>query len=295
MRVLVTGAGGQLGQSIQAIAPEFDIEVIAIARQELDITSAASVDEVFEHRAPDLVINTAAFTAVDKAETELTAAAAINEQGPANLALACKRLEIPLIHISTDYVFDGESQSPYSVKDSVNPIGAYGKTKLDGEIAVRNILSEHLIIRTSWVFGPYGNNFMKTMLRLAKERDELGIVADQIGGPTCSLTIARTCLEVAKQFKQSQQWKSGTYHLAQQPFVSWFDFAEAIFDEALNQNLLDSKPALKKLTTEQFPTPAKRPAYSKLDSSKICSDFNINLPCWNSDLALSLNQLADKN
>ena len=261
MKVLLTGANGQLGRCIQDRAPE-GIELIALTRAELDITDQANVMALCEKLKPDFIINAAAYTAVDKAESNPAAVGAINLTGSENLAYAAAKLDIPIIHVSTDYVFDGTAITPYIPSCPTNPQSVYGQTKLDGENSIKAITSKHVIIRTAWVFSEYGNNFVKTMLRLGAERDELGIVADQIGCPTYAGDLAQCIFNFITLIKNNTKTVFGIYHFCGDEQVSWYEFANAIFDEAKTKKVIVNKPLLKKLTTSEYPTPAKRPKYS---------------------------------
>ena len=263
MKVLLTGSRGQLGSCFCDRLPA-GWEMLATDRDSLDITDLAKVKQVVAEYRPDAIVNTAAYTAVDKAETEGELAARINEQGPKNLAEAAAAAGCRLIHVSTDYVFDGQAKVPYREADVTNPLGAYGKTKLDGEIAVASTHPDAIIIRTAWVFSEYGNNFVKTMLRLAKDRDVLGIVADQRGCPTYAGDIAQAIIDLLQR-----QAEGGVYHFCGDKEVTWSEFAEAIFAAAMAEGLLERSPQVNGITTEQYPTPAKRPAYSSLDCEKI--------------------------
>ncbi|CAI1713339.1 dTDP-4-dehydrorhamnose reductase [Serratia entomophila] len=263
MKVLLTGSKGQLGSCFCDRLPA-GWDVLATDSDSLDITDLARVKQVVADYRPDAIVNAAAYTAVDKAETESELAARINEQGPKNLAQAAAEAGCRLIHVSTDYVFDGQAKAPYREADVTNPLGVYGKTKLDGEIAVAGVHPEAIIIRTAWVFSEYGNNFVKTMLRLAKDRDVLGIVADQRGCPTYAGDIAQAIIDLLQR-----RAEGGVYHFCGDKEVSWSEFAEAIFAAAMAQGLLEKSPQVNGITTEQYPTPAKRPAYSSLDCEKI--------------------------
>ncbi|MFM9989433.1 dTDP-4-dehydrorhamnose reductase [Flavobacterium sp.] len=275
MVVLVTGALGQLGQAIQFIASNYpDFEFIFASSQDLDITNQERVNHFFDTNKIDFCINAAAYTAVDKAESEIEKAESINVVGPKNLAIACKKNQAKLIHISTDFIFDGSSNKPYSETDTTNPLGIYGKTKLDGEQAVIDNTNEYFIIRTSWVYSQFGNNFMKTMLRLASERDSLNIVSDQIGSPTNAVDLAKALLSII----QSNSSKYGIYNFSNEGIASWYDFAVEIF--RINNVVINVNP----IPTEAFPTPAKRPKYSLLDKSKIKNTFGIEIKTWQESL-----------
>lgn len=274
MKVLLTGANGQLGLCFQDCVSD-SIELTALSSKELDITCKASVQNVVDALRPDVIVNCAAYTAVDKAESEPELAHAVNCQGPENLAYAAAILDIPLIHVSTDYVFDGNATEPYIPTDATSPQGVYGQTKLAGEQAIKAIISKHIVIRTAWVFSEYGNNFVKTMLRLASERDELGIVADQHGSPTYAGDLAALIVAIVTRIKSGDFSDYGLYHFCGDKAVSWFEFAESIFAVKAKLNADFSIPKLNKLTTEQFPTPAKRPKYSVMQDNRLSL---LNLP-----------------
>jgi dTDP-4-dehydrorhamnose reductase len=278
MVVLVTGAAGQLGQAIQYIAPNYsDCQFIFAPSKELDITNQDQVNSFFEVNTIDFCINAAAYTAVDKAETEPEKAVLINVVGPKNLAKACKKHQTKLIHISTDFVFDGKLDKPYLETDLTNPLGVYGQTKLDGEKAIIENMDQYIILRTSWVYSQFGNNFMRTMLRLAQERDSLSIVDDQIGSPTNAVDLASVIMNIINHFQLSIfnfQSSFGIYNYSNEGIASWYDFAVAIFET--NNVSIDVKP----IPTTAFPTPAKRPKYSVLDKTKIKQTFNINIRSW---------------
>ncbi|WP_310555275.1 dTDP-4-dehydrorhamnose reductase [Flavobacterium sp.] len=286
MVVLVTGASGQLGQSLQHIAPDYsDCEFVFASSQDLDITNQERVNSFFKSNKIDFCINAAAYTAVDKAETEFEKAEAINVLGSKNLAVACKNNSVKLIHISTDFVFDGTSNKPYLETDITNPLGIYGQTKLDGEKAISENLKEHFIIRTSWVYSQFANNFMKTMLRLASERDSLSIVSDQIGSPTNAVDLANAIMQIILKSKienPKSQIEYGIYNFSNEGTASWFDFAQEIF--RVNNVTIDLKP----IPTEAFPTPAKRPKYSVLNKSKIKTAFGIEIKDWKESLLQTL-------
>jgi dTDP-4-dehydrorhamnose reductase len=275
MVILVTGASGQLGQAIQYIASNYaDCEFIFASSQDLDIRNQERVNHFFDTNKIDFCINAAAYTAVDKAESEIEKAESINVVGPKNLAIACKKNKAKLIHISTDFVFDGSLSKPYLETDVTNPLSVYGKTKLDGEQEIIDNIHKYFIIRTSWVYSQFGNNFMKTMLRLASERDSLSIVSDQIGSPTNAVDLAKALLSIV----QSNSSKYGVYNFSNEGMASWYDFATEIF--RINNVVIDVNP----IPTEAFPTPAKRPKYSLLDKSKIKNTFGIEIKTWQESL-----------
>lgn len=279
MVILVTGASGQLGQSLQFIAPKHsDCQFIFASSQDLDITNHERVQSFFDTNKIDFCINAAAYTAVDKAETEIEKATAINVDGPKYLAQVCQKSGTTLLHISTDFVFDGTNEKPYLETDQTNPIGVYGQTKLDGEQEVIKSCQKHFIIRTSWVYSQFGNNFMKTMLRLAQDRNELNVVADQIGTPTNSVDLAEVIMTIVK----SENKQYGVYNFSNEGICSWYDFAREIF--TINNIAIKVNP----IPTEAYPTPAQRPKYSVLDKSKIKSTFNIEIKNWQVALLKSI-------
>jgi dTDP-4-dehydrorhamnose reductase len=279
MVILVTGASGQLGQAIQHIASDYPgFEFIFASSQDLDITNQEQVNTFFDNNIIYFCINAAAYTAVDAAEVEIDKAEAVNIAGPRNLAQACKKHNIKLIHISTDFVFEGTSTQPYLETDETYPLGVYGMTKLKGEVAVMYNMTDYFIIRTSWVYSQFGNNFMKTMLRLASERDSLNVVSDQIGSPTHAVDLAKTIMEIICHTERSRsanfQPKFGIYNFSNEGTASWYDFALEIF--RLNNISIELNP----IPTEAFPTPAKRPKYSVLDKTKIKLTFNLEIRSW---------------
>ena len=280
MKILVTGKNGQVGRSLMDQGESYGFTMFGMSSAELDITNIRNVDSVISQIKPDLVINAAAYTAVDKAETDMKTAYAVNETGPKILAAACKKLDIPLFHISTDYVFDGKLEKPYKETDTVNPISVYGRSKLLGELTVRNFHSKHIILRTSWVFSEYGNNFLKTMLRLAKERDRLTVVSDQFGGPTSARGIAAALLEIADQFEKTGTVAWGTYHYCQKPYVSWYQFAEAIIEHSIKMGLVHHPVEVTPIPSSEFPTPVARPLNSKLDRDKFNTHFGLPETSW---------------
>lgn len=283
MVVLVTGSSGQLGQSLQFIAPNYpEIQFVFCNSKILDITNLNNVKQVFEQFKPNYCINTAAYTSVDKAESESEKAFEINVTGSKNLAEVCKKHNTILFHISTDFVFDGnvENLSPraqssgYTEKDIPNPTGVYGLTKLQGEKAIQETFENYFIIRTSWVYSQFGNNFMKTMLRLASERDTISVVNDQIGTPTNAIDLADVIVKIIL----SEKTNYGIYNFSNEGKCSWYDFAKKIFE--INKISINLYPIL----TINFPTPAKRPKFSVLDKTKIKTVFGIKINNWEESL-----------
>jgi len=289
MKVLVTGCYGQVGQELMKLAPTHGCVAVGFDHDALDITNDEQVQKVIEEQQPNVVINAAAYTAVDKAEGDADAAFAVNVTGVKHLAEACADLAIPFVHISTDYVFDGSKHGTYMENDAVCPLGVYGETKLAGEEAVRSLCELYYILRTSWVFSAHGNNFVKTILRLGAERQELSIVADQRGKPTSAREIAHTIYMMLTSNKQA--W--GTYHLAQPEAVTWFDFAEKIFDHARVRGVRLKLAKLHAITTKDYPTPAKRPANSELDCAKLERVFDLNIKPWEESLSEVIKDLKN--
>ena len=303
MKLLITGAAGQLGTAfVSELKTRQDIDFVACSRKEMDITDADNVRQVITKVKPDFVINTAAYTQVDLAESETDQAYLVNQTGPANLAKACQDLNIPLIHFSTDCVFDGRKKSAWVEDDPTAPLGIYGASKLAGEEAVQALCQRYLIFRVSWVFSEFGHNFVKTMLNLGATREQLRVVNDQIGKPTCAAEIVRVVLAILP--KLDNQW--GIYHLAQPDAISWHGFAQAIFKQAIfkqaagypdgicEENDRQGKLVVKEvlpIPTSDYPTPAQRPANSTLDTRKLEQAFGIALTGWQQSLAETLNAL----
>lgn len=282
-KFLITGANGQVGYCLtQQLQGKH--EILAVDRDELDITDQSAVKQAVENFCPDVIINAAAHTSVDRAETEVELSEAINVKGPQYLSEAANSVGATILHISTDYVFDGQRSGKYKESDTTDPQGVYGRTKLEGERAVAAANDKFIVLRTAWVFGEHGNNFVKTMLRLAKTRDTLGVVADQIGGPTYAGDIARTLIQIAEKIINGEAVEYGVYHFTGEPYVSWCDFAKAIFAEAISQNVLEKAPLVNAITTADYPTPAKRPANSCLDLTKIQQVFGIQPSDWQTAL-----------
>ncbi len=282
MVVLVTGASGQLGQSIQFIATNhLNINFVFCNSSDLDITNKENCTTIFHTIKPDYCINTAAYTAVDKAESEPDKAHLINVVGAKNIAEACKEFDTNLIHISTDFVFDGTKNSPYNEMDLPNPKGVYGQTKLAGEKAIQNVFSNYFIIRTSWVYSQFGNNFMKTMLRLASERDTISVVDDQIGTPTNAVDLAEVIVQIIlNNSQQSCPENYGIYNFSNEGQCSWYEFAKKIFETN------EIKVNLFPIPSTAFPTPAVRPKYSVLDKIKIKTTFGIEIKPWEQALEI---------
>ena len=284
MRILIIGARGQVGWELTRRAPALGHDVLGWDVAELDITDAAAVDRALAASGAEVVINAAAYTAVDRAEQEPALAFAVNRDGPAHLAAACARLNIPLLHISTDYVYDGHKPDSYVEDDPTAPLGVYGASKLAGDETVRQWLPRHLILRVSWVFGVHGQNFVKTILRLAREREELRVVADQYGCPTFAGDIADTLLELAgrtAEMDASGAW--GTYHYCGEPATTWHGFASAIVEMARAREPLPVR-TVTAITTADYPLPSARPVNSVLDCAKLTARFGIRPRSWQTGL-----------
>lgn len=284
--ILVTGASGQLGKCIESIKNKHsDFQFIFANSKALDITKLEQVSTFFDSEHIDWCINCAAYTAVDKAETDTDNAEKVNSQGAKNLAQVCTEQHVKIIHISTDFVFDGTQSHPYIETDETNPLGVYGKTKRDGELEVSKVNSKHFIIRTSWLYSEYNNNFMKTMLRLSQDRNEISVVSDQIGTPTYAKDLAHTILEIIHQDSKA----FGVYHYSNEGVASWYDFAKAIFD--LNESQIKTLP----INSSAYPTPAKRPSFSVLDKTKIKKALHQQIPNWRDSLKECLSNMKKDN
>ena len=290
MNILVTGSNGQLGSEIKDLAAKYkDFSFFFRDLPALDICSSDQLDVFLTENKINTVINCAAYTAVDKAEQDAEIAEKVNSEGVLNLVNALAKVNGKLIHISTDYVFDGNSFLPYQESDEVNPIGVYGNTKRSGELAVLNSDIDGIVIRTSWLYSAYGNNFVKTMLRLGNERDELGVIFDQVGTPTNASDLAQACLDILSSKKQSKMNSKGNlYHFSNEGVASWYDFAITIM--ALGKVVCHIKP----IETKDYPTAAKRPHFSVLNKSKIKKDFEIEIPYWRNSLAACITKLHKK-
>jgi dTDP-4-dehydrorhamnose reductase len=277
--ILVTGKNGQLGNELQQLAASFPgFDFLFTDRSELDITDEEQVINYFANRQVHYCINAAAYTAVDKAEAEKEMALAVNERAVANLASACARHNSRFIHVSTDYVFDGTATTPYDEDHPVKPVNFYGDTKLKGEQAAMLNDPSSIIIRTSWVYSTFGNNFVKTMLRLMRDRQSLNVVSDQVGSPTYAADLALAILQIIEFLQQHTGYKGGIYHYSNEGIISWYEFAVAIQQFAK----LDCK--ISPIPSSDYPTPASRPAYSALSKEKISREFSVTIPGWYSSL-----------
>lgn len=277
--VLVVGRSGQVATELARLAEIAGRPVVARGREDgFDLADLEAIGPGIGKIQPSLVINAAAYTAVDRAETDTEAARALNALGPGRLAEACAEAEIPLIHLSTDYIFDGGKAGAWTEGDPVAPLGAYGRTKADGETLIRTATPRHVILRTSWVFAGHGSNFVRTMLRLGREREALTIVADQRGGPTPAADIASTCARIAGGLLSGRDDGFGTYHYSGAPAVTWFEFAGAVFEAAAQRGY--HPPRLSPIPSSAYPTPAPRPANSVLDCGRIEQVWAIAQPDW---------------
>lgn len=287
INILVTGSNGQLGSELQELSSNYDYNFFFTNRENIDITNKDDIKSFVEKNSINTIINCAAYTAVDKAQDDEINAALANTKAVKKLALVSEELNIKLIHISTDYVFDGKNFKPYTEEYQTNPQGVYGKTKLDGENLMININPKNsIIIRTSWVYSTFGNNFVKTMLKLGKQKDELGVIFDQVGTPTNAADLAKTILDILPNIKND---KVQIYHYSNEGVLSWYDFAKEIMKMAK----IDCK--VNPIETYQYPTPAQRPHYSLLNKAKIKKEFNITIPFWKDSLDKCLRKLGERN
>jgi len=285
LNLLVTGSNGQVGSELRALSSQYPYNFIFIDRNDIDMENPEKLSTYFEAVDIDAIVNCAAYTAVDKAENEYKLADAINHRSVEVLAEIAKKKGSKLIHISTDYVFDGKNHKPYVETDMPSPQGVYGKTKHDGENAILKVSpSNTVIIRTSWVYSSFGANFVKTMLRLGKERDSLGVIFDQVGTPTYAKDLAKLILDILPDINNTQP---EIYHYSDEGVASWYDFARAVFELAAVECTLNP------ITTDQYPTPAARPHYSLLNKAKIKNDFKITIPYWRDSLHRCLHELGE--
>lgn len=292
MRIVVTGREGQVARSLAERGGLAGHDIVRLGRPELDLSGKPdSIVAAIEAARPDVVVSAAAYTAVDKAESEPDLAFAINEGGPRAVAAAAAKLDVPIVHLSTDYVFDGSKSSPYEEGDHTRPTGVYGASKLAGEEAVLTEHSNSAVLRTAWVYSPFGSNFVKTMLRLARDRDEVAVVADQHGNPSSALDIADGILAVASNLAgDADSEKRGIFHMAASGEASWADFADAVFAESAKSG--GPSANVRRIGTEDYPTPARRPANSRLDCSRIERVHGVRLPDWRNSLQTVVSRLA---
>ncbi|MDP2689763.1 MAG: dTDP-4-dehydrorhamnose reductase [Deltaproteobacteria bacterium] len=291
MKILLTGSGGQLGSGLKPMLEAAGHAVAAPRSKELDIIDREMVFGAVTRLRPDIIINCAAYTLVDLAEKEREEAEALNRTGPANIAAAAADAGAKLIHISTDFVFDGRKPLPYTEEDATNPLGVYGETKLAGEEEIRRSIEGHMIVRTSWLYGIEGQNFVKTILRLAGERELVRVVYDQAGTPTWAADLAGALVDMARSIEQGgAQW--GLYHYSNEGVASWYDFAVAVVEEAVAAGFALKCKRVEPILTAEYPTPARRPAYSVLDKAKIKKTFNMTIPHWRVSLRGMIKELS---
>lgn len=307
MKILITGKGGQLAWELEHTVPN-NLDVVSFDAEQLDITNQANVNEILIAYSPDVVINAAAYTAVDKAETDKDTAYAVNEKGSEYLALTCKEINAQLIHVSTDFVFDGTKTTPYQTADTPNPINVYGDSKLQGDLKISQILGgQAAIIRTAWVYSAHGNNFVKTMLRFMAEKDQLGIVYDQVGTPTWAKGLAQMIWAlVAKSSDLSKYHDSGIeeqdvlnlstsstpiYHWTDAGVASWYDFAVAIQELAIEKGMLDKAIPIRPIPASSYPTPAKRPSFSVIDKASTEKASGVETTHWQQQLSAMMDEL----
>jgi len=286
--IWLIGNQGMLGKELSDVLSKNNIEFTG-TDCEIDITSFKALEAFTHGKKIEWIINCAAYTAVDKAEDEIELCTLLNVQGPENIARIAKKTGASLIHISTDYVFDGRATSPYSETDTLNPTGIYGKTKAEGEEKIRSVLDNHIIIRTAWLYGKHGQNFVYTMLRLMKEKESLGVVGDQYGSPTWTGDLA----ELIKRILTEPKIQYGTYHFTNENSCSWYEFALEIQDLGLKYDLLEKKIPIKNLTTSEYPTKAKRPAYSVLSKEKAKNTFSLIIPTWKESLENFIKEITN--
>lgn len=298
MKVLITGKGGQLAWELEQLAPK-NVQLLSCSAQDLDITDVNQVNSTIEQFQPDVIINAAAYTAVDKAETDTETAYAVNDLGSEYLALACKKISAKLIHVSTDFVFDGTKTTPYQTDDQVNPINVYGASKLAGDIKVNAILgNQATIIRTAWVYSVNGNNFVKTMLRLMAEKEQLGIVYDQVGTPTWAKGLATMIWALADKSQSPQETESTqtsntalVLHWTDAGVCSWYDFAVAIQELAVEKGMLDKAIPVRPIPASAYPTPAQRPSFSVIDKSTAEQASGVETTHWRKQLSTMMDEL----
>ncbi len=288
MRILITGSEGQVGSALEILCKEMELDYLAFNKSSLDITDTVSLFKIIKAGNPTILINAAAYTNVDQAEDEEVLASRVNTFGVKNLANICKELSIPLIHLSTDYVFDGKKSFPYVEEDSTNPINVYGKTKLNGEMEIKSILNRYIILRTSWVFSNNGKNFMNTILDLSQKTNNLSVVDDQFGSPTSASSIADAIIKICKDYQFKNSLQSGIYHFSGKDYVSWYEFAKEITRIAFSEGLIKERVLIKRIKTEEYPTKSIKPVNSCLSCSKIKKVYGIDPNNWQQDIYNSL-------
>jgi len=293
MRIMIIGGNGQLGwEMTRQGRRQPDTVVFPLDLPEIDITDTANIDGHVSGIQPHVVVNCAAYTDVDRAESQVDAAYRVNRDGAANIAQACRQHQLPLIHVSTDFVFDGAKRTPYVESDPVSPLGVYGQSKAAGDVAVQKTLTRHIIIRTAWLYGVHGRNFVKTMIRLGQDKPELNVVADQLGCPTAAADLAQAMLQICHALPTADDRVWGTYHYCGQGQASWYDLAVATHDLAKARGVkivAHTRP----ITTAQYPTPARRPAYSVMDCTRIRKAFSVSTHPWQESLQRAIDRLYD--
>ncbi len=293
MKILITGSHGQLGRELFQEGQICDFDILAPSHQQMDIADNKAVKKFIGLHQPSCVINAAAYTQVDQAEIEESLAFATNKTGCTNLAQICKKNEIPLFQVSTDYVFDGQKKTPYHESDPISPIGVYGRSKAAGEIEIRANIKEHIIIRTSWLYGIHGQNFVKTMLKLAATKENIRVVSDQYGSPTSAGELAKAIIALANKWRQQSAVPWGTYHYCGQGIVSWHEFAEAIVEMARRCGEVKTN-RVEPITTADYPTKARRPEFSALDCNLIKKNFGITPKPWRESLKSTIQTLFER-
>ena len=293
MKILITGGSGQLGHELFQEGQTLGFHLLTPTHHQMDITDVNAVKNFINIHRPACVVNAAAYTQVDQAEIEESLAFAVNKTGCANLARICAKNDIPLVQISTDYVFDGQKKSPYNESDPISPIGVYGRSKAKGETEIRSKLREHVILRTSWLYGVYGQNFVKTMLKLARTEKKIRVVSDQYGSPTSAKDLAKAILVIVDKWRQQSAVAWGTYHYCGQGIVSWHVFAESIVELARQWGKVKTN-RVEPITTADYPTRARRPAFSALDCNLIKRNFGINPKAWRESLEFTIQRLFEK-
>jgi dTDP-4-dehydrorhamnose reductase len=294
VKLLIFGANGQLGRELMRQGQLHKITLRSPSHTQTDISSFPQVKNTIAKHCPSLVVNAAAYTNVDGAETEVQLALAVNKSGAANLARCCVQHEIPLVHISTDYVFDGKKGAPYLEEDPVSPLNVYGQSKAEGEQAIRLSLKEHIIVRTSWLYGLHGNNFVKTILRLNKAKKAIRVVADQYGSPTSAADLAETLLKITGCIQKGISIPWGTYHYCSQGFTSWYEFAVKVLELASAHSTIPITP-VEPIKTSEYPTPARRPPFTSLDCSRIKANFGIYPKPWQESLKLTIDRIFSES
>ncbi len=293
MKLMITGGHGQLGRELVEAGRLKKFEILSPSHRHMDIADFEAVKTFIDRNQPDCVINSAAYTQVDNAESEPFLAFAINKTGCSNLARICAKNGIPLFHISTDYVFDGSKKAPYIEADAISPIGVYGRSKAAGEAEIRSNLKEHIIIRTSWLYGVFGQNFVKTILKLAGTKEEIRVVSDQFGSPTSAADLSEAVLTMADRLKRRSDVDWGTYHYCGLGIISWYEFAKEIIDLARQFGEIKANRIVP-ITTADYPTKARRPAFSALDCNLIKARFGIDQKPWQESLRLTIQRLSEQ-